>query len=107
MNLLEDMRRLFQSRGVTRLPSDEVVTALTAMEERPWPEWRQGKAITKPQVAKLLRGFGIKPKVVRIGHNTPRGYKVKDFRDAWARYLVPVASEVSATSETSPQATLS
>jgi hypothetical protein len=34
-----------------------------------------------------LRPYGIKPKVIRIGGATPRGYRREDFEDAWVRYL--------------------
>jgi len=101
--LLEDLRHLFASRGTDRLTSDEVVHALAAMEERPWPEWRQGRPITTRQVAKLLHNFNIKPKVVRVDDRTPRGYEVSDFTDAWTRYLSPLTPQVSATSATSLQ----
>jgi hypothetical protein len=57
------------------------------MEDRPWPEWKNGKPLTKTQLARLLSRFGIKPKGVRIGNETPRGYERKQFDDAFSRYL--------------------
>ena len=57
------------------------------MEDRPWPEWYRGKPISPRQIAKKLGLFGIKPKVIRIGGDTPRGYQLADFQDAFRRYL--------------------
>lgn len=96
IQLLGDLRELFASERAERLPSDLIVKALGAMEERPWPEWRHAMKITARQVAALLRPFDIHPKVVRIGSTTPRGYDLTDFADAFSRYL-PVAPRNSAT----------
>jgi Protein of unknown function (DUF3631) len=34
--------------------------------------------------ASRLRKYEIRPKTVRIGDHTPRGYERADFSDAWA-----------------------
>ena len=102
VQILADLRDLFAGRGVDRLTSAEVVHALATMEERPWPEWYHGKPITVRQVAKLLHGFGIKPKVVKFpGGQTARGYHLEQFTDAWTRYLSPLPPHGSVTSVTS------
>lgn len=59
------------------------------MEDRPWPEYRQGKPITAPRLARRLKPYGVTPKTIRIGENTAKGYKLEDLRDAFARYLPP------------------
>jgi hypothetical protein len=38
-------------------------------------------------LAARLRHYEIKPKVIRFGDTTARGYAREDFIDAWARYL--------------------
>ena len=77
--LLADMREIFGDKD--RLKSSRVVTKLEGLEERPWP----GKSIDERQVAALLKPFGIRPKTIRVGDKTPRGYMREDFEDAWAR----------------------
>ena len=37
-------------------------------------------------LAKLLRPYGIKPKKVRVGIETPRGYEREQFDEVWQRY---------------------
>lgn len=83
--LLEDIRTMFSKSE--RLPSAELCEALSQLKERPWPEWDHGKPINQQQVAKLLKPFGIKPGVIRIGQSTPRGYERGQFVEAFDRYL--------------------
>ena len=85
--LLEDIRALFERGGPSFLPSADILKALEAMEERPWPEFRRGKAITARQLVHLLRPFDIKPKQKRDGKDVIRGYTKDSFTDVFARYL--------------------
>lgn len=86
--LLSDIREIFERRQVDRLASGGLCTELRQMEERPWSEYGgNGSWIRPKQLALLLRPFGILPKSVRIGENTPKGYLLDDFEDAFARYL--------------------
>ena len=84
---LSDIRRVFMVLDAERLPSGVLVDALTQIEERPWGEWRGGRPISARGLAKLLARFGIRPRVIRIGDRTPRGYQVEQFADAFRRYL--------------------
>jgi len=89
--LLEDIRRIFTDKGVTRLPSGEIVERLLLLEERPWPEWgRDHKGITLSRLAKLLDPFNVRPGTIWLPNGqTPKGYKLEDFADAFQRYLTP------------------
>jgi putative DNA primase/helicase len=46
-----------------------------------------GVCVTQSWLAAMLRPFGIRPHTIRIGRSTPKGYELKDFEDAFARYL--------------------
>lgn len=85
--LLSDLRDLFAEQGSDRLASESIVAALGAMEDRPWPEWRDGRPITTRQVARLLKPFGVHPLKYRVGAETARGYRREDLSDAFSRYL--------------------
>ena len=94
--LLTDIRASFETRKVDRLPSDQIVADLTALEGRPWPDFRHGDPINKHQLARLLEHFEIRPKVINFGRDhrtgkdvTARGYLLSMFDDAFARYLQP------------------
>ncbi len=91
--LLGDIRRLFDESGTDRLTSENIVESLVVMEDRPWPEWRRGRPLSKRGLARLLQPFGVRPKKVRVGDTTAQGYSRERFTDAFARYLPPLEVE--------------
>lgn len=97
VQLLIDIRALFDKVNDPEKPlaSATLVEALGAMEERPWPEWRQGKPITAPQMARLLKPFSISPRNVRTGSSVSKGYHRWQFEDAFERYLPDEASQTA------------
>ncbi len=90
--LLRDIRLVFLHKSAARLPSAEIVNELVKMEERPWPEWRNGWPMTAPQLARALAPFGIRPGTIRTGTGTAKGYYHDAFNEAWRRYLPDEAS---------------
>ncbi len=84
--LLADLREVFADDE--RLDSKAVLDRLCRLDEAPWDDLF-GKRLDARGLAARLRPYGIKPKVIRIGNATPRGYERADFLDAWARYLTP------------------
>jgi hypothetical protein len=93
VQLLADIREIFDGAAQERLTSPEIIARLIAREDSPWSEVRTGKPITPPLLAKMLRQFRIRPKVYRSGAGTVRGYFRSDFEDAWNRYLAPVTTK--------------
>jgi Protein of unknown function (DUF3631) len=88
VQLLADIRALFEDRRVERISSVEIVQALCLLEGRPWQDWGRGKPITPNQLARLLAPFGVRPKTMRIDKDQPlKGYEKLDFDDAFKRYL--------------------
>jgi len=94
--LLHDIQQIFTDRTEATLFSDELVSSLIGLEESPWGEWRQGQPITKNQLARLLKPFGIHSRPIRRGDMVKRGYRRRDFRDSFRRYL-PVENTPSRT----------
>lgn len=99
--LLADIRRIFDEKAKNRLSTEELISALVDEEDRPWCDFQeQGHRIGAKQLARLLKVFGIRPGTVRIGDNTPKGYKRAWFEDAFDRYLPsgnPASTATSAT----------
>ena len=89
--LLEDLRQIFADRETDRISSTFLVELLGGMEERPWPEWRNGKPITSRQLARLLEPFGVTPRTIRFETSTAKGYLLESFTDIFSRYLVKPA----------------
>ncbi len=98
IQLLSDIRDLFDSLKLDRLSSSEIIDALVQMEERPWPEWKKEKPLTARQLASLLSNFGVKPKVLWIGEKSVRGYERSDLEETFSRYIpyIPPILSVSA-----------
>jgi len=87
VQLLGDLRATFAATNTDRVFSDDLIKFLVGLEDRPWAEIDKGRPITKNGLAARLRVFGISPATVRIGADTAKGYKLEQFRDAFARYL--------------------
>jgi putative DNA primase/helicase len=88
--LLGDLRAIFDAEGGGALFTDRLLARLHDRQDRPWAEWRKDKPLTAVQLARLLRPFGIRPKQVRIGETSMKGYERTAFEDAFARYLPPL-----------------
>lgn len=100
--MLQDLKALFDSRGEPALPSAAIVEAFAAMEDRPWPEYRNGHPISTRGLASLVGRFKVKPKNIRYGGEVPKGYVYSDLLPAFTTYLTP--PNVSATSATGARA---
>jgi len=95
--ILSDIREILRGRRWEKIFSIDLVEALTAMEERPWSEWKRGKPLTQNSLSRLLKPFGIKSGTVRLGVETQKGYKLKQFKDAFNRYLAPYSPNQTVT----------
>jgi hypothetical protein len=84
VELLGHVREAFKDDD--RLAAKVLLERLWELPESPWKDIR-GKPLDERGLAKRLKGYGIKPRVVRIVERTPRGYAAEDFHDAWTRYL--------------------
>lgn len=92
MQLLADIRSLFNELASDTIASEELVSELNEMEDREWPHYHHGRPMTASDVAALLRPFRIRPQVMRFGNATRRGYYQDDFTDTFERYLQPTPS---------------
>ncbi len=88
IELLADIRGVFQKKNVDRLSTVDLIAALVEDEEKPWATFYRGAAITPRQLAKLLNDYGITSNTVRFdGGSTFKGFRLVQFADAFSRYL--------------------
>jgi hypothetical protein len=73
------------------------VAALNSNDELPFGSWNDDKGIRPRDIARLLRRYRIKPRDVRIGDKSLKGYYREQFDTAWQRH----GGDLSATSATS------
>ena len=87
--LLADVKAVFESKGLDRISTSDLIEALCADTEAPWATYNRGRPISPRQVAKRLSDYGIASQTIRIGLNTPKGYLRTAFEEAFLRYLTP------------------
>ena len=100
VTLLADIKDIFEARKASRISTEDLLCDLHAMEERAWPEWNRGKAITSRQIARHLKPFGVTPRTLRMGYKTQKGYELEQFKDAFERYLTNLSVTALQPSET-------
>jgi hypothetical protein len=86
VRLLGDCRTAFNESGQDTLATHELLWRLRAPEDAPWRA-HQGEPLDATRLARMLKPYGIKPKKLREGEDTFRGYCRAWCEDAWARYL--------------------
>jgi Protein of unknown function (DUF3631)/Domain of unknown function (DUF3854) len=86
IQLLRDIKDVIQEDEV-KIPSKDIVARLNALETSPWSDWGHGKGLSANALARMLKGFDIKPRGTRVGDKTPKGYLREEFEAAWRRYL--------------------
>lgn len=95
IQLLHDIKEIFEDSRLSRVSSADLVNKLVAMGDRPWGEWKHGKPMTQNTLARLLKPFGTFPKQMRIGSDNMKGFEYESFKDVFARYIPPVQTETS------------
>jgi hypothetical protein len=109
VRLLTDLRdKVFG--GADRMPTAAILEVLLGLDDAPWADLsddgQNSKPLTARGLSKLLGQYvrpnnsPIRPRGVRVGSGTPKGYYAEDLTDAWARYCPP-HPEKSATPATS------
>lgn len=95
--LLADIKAIFDKLKTETMFTSGLIEALIEDDLSLWATWNHGgKPITPRQLANRLQSFGVKPKDLRIGLSVKKGYQLKQFNDAFTRYL-PKSDVTSAT----------
>ena len=87
VELLGDIKAIFDAKGYDRIPTGELIDALCEDNEKRWATYNRGQRITPRQVASILRLFGITSKNIRTGDGIPKGFLLEQFKDAFDRYI--------------------
>jgi putative DNA primase/helicase len=89
--LLTDIKAVFDRKKVTRISTADLLVALVNDDsEAPWATYNRGKPLSPRQLGRLLEPYGIHSKTVRMGRfDTPKGFDIAQFEDAFTRYLTP------------------
>lgn len=87
LQLLRDIRTVFEERKSRNISTATLIAKLSAIEEAPWGSYYQ-RGIEPRDLSSLLKGYGIHSTSVRVGKGqVAKGYKRDDFADVWERYV--------------------
>src|SRR5690606_11710746 len=79
IRLLHDIRQAFGDADA--MATEAILRALHDMDDAPWADLK-GKPLDSRGLSWRLKQYGIKPRTVRIGYATPKGYRREDLHDA-------------------------
>ncbi|MFI1679786.1 DUF3631 domain-containing protein [Streptomyces sp. NPDC020607] len=114
VRLLTDLRdRVFC--GADRMPTAAILEILLQLDDAPWADLSEDgqscRPLTARGLAKLLSQYvrpdnsPIRPRGIRIGSGTPKGYYAEDLLDAWSRYCPPPPEIRNSRHAATPQVT--
>lgn len=98
VELLKDVKSVFEDKRVNSIFSSALIESLCADEDAPWCTWNKGKPMRQRQLTSRLKEFGITARDVRIGKKVKSGFHRNAFQDVFARYLSPAPPSGNATS---------
>lgn len=95
--LLTDIREVFDTKAVDRLPSVTMLDALYGFDDADWAEFRGIRGDQSPhklkvgELAGMLRDFGIRSRSIWPLNRTAesklsKGYSRRQFEEAWRTY---------------------
>jgi len=89
VTLLDDLRTVFDMfPGIDRLSTSVIVDKLVSLEDSPWANvGRPPRPLDSSGLSYRLRDYGVRPKPIRFGEHTARGYYRAELADIWQRYL--------------------
>lgn len=98
--LLEDIREVLSDYNGAYIPSVELLEKLSVHPDMDWGSYNRGQPLKSRQLSRFLSSYGIKSKTVRMKENyTPKGYEVREFEDAFLRYLPTMQDDQQADQE--------
>jgi Protein of unknown function (DUF3631) len=101
--LLGHIRETFDMHGaLERISTAELLGYLVDRDDGPWGDWwgndveaarLKGPAV---KLARMLKPYGVTPKVLRFDETTERGYERAAFTEPWALYCTEDVTDVTA-----------
>jgi len=85
--LLQDIQHAFEKKGASRISTADLIAALIEDDEAAWATYNRGRPLTPRQLAKMLSGYGVRSKNIRVGYEQSKGFDREQFDDAFSRYI--------------------
>jgi hypothetical protein len=85
--LLFDILNVFVTSGGKRMSTRRLVRELLDYTVRPWGDTLKDKGLNELWLARQLRPYGIRPKLLKVEGGVMRGYVLDDFVGVFRRYI--------------------
>jgi putative DNA primase/helicase len=85
--LLRNVLAVFEAKRATELSPTDLIAELTLMEDRPWPDWKNGRPLTPHALARMLKGFKVRATVKKVYGKAARVYTKAEVYTAAVPYL--------------------
>lgn len=85
--LLSDIKHILDNMTDSKIFGDDLLNTLISDSEKIWATYNYNSSLSRHQLTKKLGEFGVKSKDVNIGGRTKKGFELKQFKDAFLRYL--------------------
>jgi Protein of unknown function (DUF3631) len=89
LRLLADIKLVFDGVNQERIATADLIAALIADDEAPWGDERF--PLSPHRLGRLLRGYEIESKQMRIGARNCKGYERAFFEESWERWLTALS----------------
>ncbi len=104
-SLLLDILLQFGAIATDRIFSWQLLEGLNNAVDRPWSATRGGgRAVNEFWLAQQLRPYGIRPRTIRRGDATAKGYLWDDFIETFRRYIPRSEIDAVLKPEAEPEA---
>ena len=87
--LLSDIQHVFESKKLDRISTADLIAALIEDDEAAWATYNRGRPLAPRQLARMLAGYGIRSKNIRMGYEQAKGFDREQFGDTFTRYVSP------------------
>jgi len=87
--LLSDIQHVFESKKLDRISTADLIAALIEDDEAAWATYNRGRPLAPRQLARMLAGYGIRSKNIRVKYEQAKGFDREQFGDAFTRYVSP------------------
>jgi putative DNA primase/helicase len=85
--LLFDILNVFLTAEGKRISTRRMVRELLDFTDRPWGDTLKERGLNERWLARQLRAYGIRPRLLRVEGGVMRGYVLDDFVEVFRRYI--------------------
>lgn len=87
IQILSDIKQIMDDLKAPRIPSDALYQQMQKLRDGEWKKYDYGRGLSKNELQKRIRTFGVKTERFKHGGKSVTGYTSSQFHDSWRRYL--------------------